>query len=84
MKNLNEYQWIIKSIKIEDGKPPNTKNDFIEGKPSEGYEKQPIIRFRKECFIYSPRYYEIRKVIDLLVEIYDKEKVERELNIEIK
>lgn len=67
------YQRCISRIVIE----PN------QWKDKGGMPYQVSLYFSIPIFRYVPRFSEIRKVIDLLVELYGKEHVEKSLNIKI-
>ena len=68
------YQRAIRDIIIE----PNQWTD------KGGSPYQISIYFNLPVYRYIPRFSEIRKVIDLLVELYGREHVEESLNIKIK
>ncbi len=68
------YQRCISRIVIE----PNQWTD------KGGSPYQVSIYFNLPVYRYVPRFSEIRKVIDLLVELYGREHVEESLNIKIK
>lgn len=67
------YQRCVRDIAIE----PNQWTD------KGGNPYQVSIYFSPPVYRYVPRFSEIRKVIDLLVELYGREHVEESLNIKI-
>jgi len=70
----DNYQKCVRKIVIEDN----------QWRHKGGNDKQVSIYFNPSIFRYCPRFSELRKVIDLLVELYGKEHVEDNLRIKIK
>jgi len=73
-KPKKDYQHCVRDITIE----PNQWAD------KGGNPYQVSIYFNPPVYRYVPRFSEIRKVIDLLVELYGCEHIEESLNIKVK
>ncbi len=70
----DKYQKCVKDIVIEDN----------QWKYKGGSPKQVSIYFEPRVFRYCPRFSELRAVLLLLIELYGKKHVEKEMGMEIK
>ena len=71
---FREYQKCVKRIVIEEN----------QWKDRGGNPYQVSIYFEPRVFRYCPRFSEIRAVILKLIELYGKEYVEKELDMEVR
>ncbi len=71
---LADYQKCVKDIVIEDN----------QWKHKGGSPKQVSIYFKPRVFRYCPRFSELRAVLLLLIELYGKDYVEKEIGMELK
>jgi len=70
---FNSYQKCVRKIVIEEN----------QWKHKGGSPKQVSIYFEPRVFRYCPRFSELRTVILLLIKLYGKEYVEKELGMKI-
>ena len=70
----DNYQKCVRKIVIEEN----------QWKYKGGSPKQVSIYFEPRVFRYCPRFSELRAVISLLIELYGKEYVEKEMGMELK
>jgi len=70
---LHEYQRCVRKIVIEEN----------QWKHKGGSPKQVSIYFQPRVFRYCPRFSELRVVLLLLIKLYGKEYVEKEIGMEI-
>jgi len=70
---FNSYQKCVRKIVIEEN----------QWKHKGGSPKQVSIYFEPRVFRYCPRFLELRTVILLLIKLYGKEYVEKELGMKI-
>ncbi len=70
----DKYQKCVKKIVIEEN----------QWKHKGGSPKQVSIYFEPRVFRYCPRFSELRTVILLLIKLYGKEYVEKEMGMELK
>lgn len=71
MREKGNFQRCVKRIVVEENK----------WRHKGGSDKQVSVYFEPRVFRYCPRYNELRAIIDALIEVDGKEKVEEELNI---
>ena len=69
----DDYQKCVRKIVIEEN----------QWKHKGGSPKQVSIYFEPRVFRYCPRFPELRAVILLLIELYGKEYVEKEIGMEL-
>jgi len=69
----DDYQKCVRKIVIEEN----------QWKHKGGSPKQVSIYFEPRVFRYCPRFSELRAVILLLIELYGKEYVEKEIGMEL-
>jgi len=69
----DDYQKCVRKIVIEEN----------QWKHKGGSSKQVSIYFEPRVFRYCPRFLELRAVILLLIELYGKEYVEKEMGMEL-
>ena len=70
---FNSYQKCVRKIVIEEN----------QWKHKGGSPKQVSIYFEPRVFRYCPRFSELRTVILLLIKLYGKEYVEKEMGMEL-
>ncbi len=70
----DKYQKCVRKIVIEDN----------QWKHKGGSPKQVSIYFEPRVFRYCPRFSELRAVLLLLIELYGREHVEKEIGMELK
>jgi len=70
---LDKYQKCVRDIVIEEN----------QWRHKGGNPKQVSIYFEPRVFRYCPRFSELRAVILLLIELYGKEYVEKEMGMEL-
>jgi len=69
-----DFQKCVECIVIEEN----------QWKSKGGSDYQVSIYFKPRVFRYCPRFSELRRVIDLLIQIYGKEYVEKAMGIKVK
>ncbi len=69
-----DFQKCVECIVIEEN----------QWKSKGGNDYQVSIYFKPRVFRYCPRFSELRRVIDLLIQIYGKEYVEKAMGIKVK
>jgi len=70
---LDKYQKCVRDIVIEEN----------QWRHKGGNPRQVSIYFEPRVFRYCPRFSELRAVILLLIELYGKEYVEKEMGMEL-